>query len=125
MVGFDKEKIAQRINQLRKDKLITHDDRKQMLALLEDAEKSRDAWEELSDAVRKHVVLRWNTQELLSGKKELQGSEVLTLADALAQKTLVKIDVWAKVNGRFMEVERLISKQAKELGLENPASFLV
>lgn len=43
-------------------------------------------------------------QEILAGQKILQGSEVLSLADALAQKTLVKIDVWAKVNGRYIEV---------------------
>jgi hypothetical protein len=34
----------------------------------------------------------------------LQGFRKLTLEDALAEKTLVKLDAWAKVNGRWIEV---------------------
>lgn len=62
LVGFDPEHVKQEVARLRKSRLITRDDAKYILTLTKKlaSSLSHDDYEELSDSVRKQVVLRWS-----------------------------------------------------------------
>lgn len=106
LVGFDPARVEEEAKRLRRERLISFDELKRITALLAEmgTNPTKSQWEELSDIFRDHSVLRWNASEIAQGYKVLPGAEMLTLADAIAQKTLVKMDIWALVGGRYMEV---------------------
>lgn len=106
LIGFDATKIEKNVKRLAQEKLISFADMNRLIEIVRDINKrpSLSQWEELSGLLRDNQVLRWNTQELSQGYKILPGFRKLTLEDALGQKTLVKMDAWARVNGRWLEV---------------------
>eukprot|EP00053_Salpingoeca_punica_P009142 m.81944 g.81944 ORF g.81944 m.81944 type:complete len:528 (+) comp14893_c0_seq1:117-1700(+) len=59
---------------------------------------------ELKHAMKKHYVLRWSLQEVMQGWKELPQKRIIHLAEALGHPTITKCDVWAFVDGRYIEV---------------------
>jgi hypothetical protein len=63
-----------------------------------------DDWDKLYKAMRDYFIVRWNATEILQGYKILPGNVKLKLTDALKHKTMVKIDTWQYINGRFIEV---------------------
>lgn len=52
-------------------------------------------------------VLRWTPLEVIQGFKYLFDGKIITLSEALAMNTIVKLDVIAWVSGRFQSVEAL------------------
>jgi hypothetical protein len=106
LVGYNPTEIENRINRLVEGRLISFAEFRRLQGLIKKAGNSptMEQWEELQALIRDHQVLRWSLQEISQGYKMLQGFRKLTLEDALAEKTLVKLDAWAKVNGRWIEV---------------------
>ena len=82
------------LDRLRKQDLLTADEYQEGLTL---------RGENLDEFVRRFYVIRWNLEELVAGIKTLRGNVTLTLADALRAKTIVKIDLWAPINGNYNE----------------------
>jgi hypothetical protein len=66
-------------------------------------------YEKVTAILRKHYIIRWNIDEILSGVKHLRLGRTLTLRQALSMHQLVKMDMAALVNGRFMEVSNIWS----------------
>ena len=58
----------------------------------------------LHEEMRILYLCRWKLDELISGKKKLRTGKFLTLEEAITHKTIVKIDIWAPVNGTYTEV---------------------
>lgn len=58
----------------------------------------------LHEEMRGLFLCRWKINELISGKKKLRTGKYLTLEEAITHKTIVKIDIWAPVNGTYTEV---------------------
>lgn len=58
--------------------------------------------------IRQYRILRWSEKEILNGKIKLFPNISLKLKDAVKMKTPVKIDEWALINGRFVEVTNFI-----------------
>jgi hypothetical protein len=108
LLGYEVLNISSAITDLLDSKLILRDDYEVLHDLLHD-DPTREEWDRLNEMLRDYKVLRWTSQEILQGFKILPGSEKILLESALAQNTLVKIDLWAKVNGRFMEVTNFFS----------------
>lgn len=103
VIDYDLAFVKRKINELYADKLISLGRKKELLSLL----KPFPTFKEhalLSDEIRKHYILRWTTDEILRGYKILPKDVKLTLCSAIAQKTIVKIDIWAYINERFVEV---------------------
>lgn len=59
---------------------------------------------DLKGLVHDKQAVRWTAKEMLKGHKTLPNKVKLTLAEALTQKSIVKIDVWVLINGRFVEL---------------------
>ena len=53
-------------------------------------------------------VLRWNESELVKGYKFLPNGIRYTLEEASEDPTIVKIDAWAPINGRYVEVSNFM-----------------
>lgn len=93
---------------------IHEDDYKKMTKLIGFENINNDQWDELYESIRKYHVLRWKDKELLKGKKSLLGKRIKTLNDALHDKTMVKIDIWVNINGRYIEMSNFFILQYHE-----------
>lgn len=60
-----------------------------------------DDWHE---AARKYYVVRWTVDEVVRGTKVLLSGTALTLEEAITHDTLIKLDLWGKVDGNYTEI---------------------
>lgn len=82
-------------------------------------------WEELREGLRKHYILRWTTDDILRGWKMLPGKRHLSLPDALRHQSIVKVDLWAPVEGKYNEITNYFqviarNKTGKETIINQP-----
>lgn len=68
-----------------------------------------DDYDVINYIFRERMILRWNPQEILSGKKKLPGNKIITLNEALHSKSHVKIDEIALVDSKFVEITNFIA----------------
>lgn len=61
-------------------------------------------WENLNNELRKYYIVRWDLDELIDGVKVLKGDKILLLGDALTSNSIVKLDIWAPIKGRYNEI---------------------
>jgi len=52
---------------------------------------------------RDNYIVRWTIDEIISGNKKIS-SRVLSLKEAITHQSLIKLDLWAPVNGNYTEV---------------------
>jgi hypothetical protein len=60
---------------------------------------------------RNKYIIRWSSNDVLAGLKILDGGVVKTLVDALDDPTVVKFDIWAPIEGRYVEVSNFMILQ--------------
>lgn len=53
-------------------------------------------------------IVRWDAHELIKGYKLLPGNYKITLEQALSDPTIVKLDIWAPVEGRYIEASNFM-----------------
>lgn len=58
----------------------------------------------LDEYMRKKYIIRWTSNEIIRGFKDLTGGLRISLNSALHQKGHIKIDIWAPIDGRYIEV---------------------
>lgn len=97
------DKVTQQLMTLRRKKLLTSDEVGIMLELLRTGQL-----DQLKEILRKYSVVRWNEKELLAGIKILANGLRLTLKEAIRHPTIVKLDLWAPVNGNYTEVTNFL-----------------
>ena len=85
----------QELDKLLKEELITKKEY--------DMAKKQKTPEDLQEYMRQFRIVRWTLPELIQGYKILPKGIKLTLADALTDKTIVKIDLWSSLNGNYNE----------------------
>jgi hypothetical protein len=66
------------------------------------------AYDYIFDLVRNKWVLRWTKEDILRSYKILSNGEKYTLAEAIRDETMVKIDLISLVNHKFVEVTNII-----------------
>jgi hypothetical protein len=66
-----------------------------------------DQYDLLTKLLRAHYPLRWTADEIIQGRKTLPLGKVVTLEQALTMFQLVKMDLAAQVNGKYMEVSNI------------------
>eukprot|EP00047_Mylnosiga_fluctuans_P021272 m.102665 g.102665 ORF g.102665 m.102665 type:complete len:719 (+) comp8830_c0_seq2:8-2164(+) len=105
LVQYRPDELRECITKLCDDGWLSADEAAELLAHVHPDSgctfKEHDA---LRRAARRHYVLRWTLDELLAGVKELPRNRKITLTEALKIPTLTKCDVWALVDGRYIEV---------------------
>lgn len=103
LTGYDQFRIIDSIAVLYIRKLLTKEEAVAIIRMTP-ARPTAYEYQKLRDAVRQHYVLRWSAKELLQGYKKLRLGKKIQLVDALKQGTIVKADLWALIDDRFMEV---------------------
>lgn len=103
VIGFNANRVKADVKKLHCDNLITSTEHAHLLSLVKD-EPNFLQHSALQSAIKEHYVLRWTLEELKNGYKMRPNDTKITLGKALIQKTIVKIDVWSCINGRFTEV---------------------
>lgn len=76
----------------------------------------------LEKVVRSKYVIRWSIEELIKGEKELPLGVMLSLENALSMKSIVKIDIWVYLSGRYVEMTNwymILYKDAKTRNIKN------
>ena len=111
LTGYSSKAVRARVDELVDAGLLSDDEARVILGLVV-AAPDYVQHKELLDAVKKRCVLRWSIDELIAGKKELPAGKTVTLQDALGQQTVVKMDVWALLGGRFIELTNWINLSA-------------
>ena len=105
--GYDYKELKEITRCLREKRLITNQDFKEINDLLVDR-ISISKWTILYKFCRDFWIIRWSLNELIAGKK-LMGLKIaekkhIKLSEALKHRTVCKLDLWAPINNRYMEV---------------------
>ena len=105
--GYKYDSLKKTLIKLRTKRLLTNADFKEINDLVRQ-KISISKWTILYKFCRKFWIIRWDLEELIAGEKSL-GIKIakkknITLKEALSHKTLCKLDLWAPVNGRFIEI---------------------
>lgn len=67
--------------------------------------RAGDDLEEFQEALRQKRVLRWTPEDIIQGRKQLPGGITLLFKEALAQPSVVKLDVVTWIQLRFQSIE--------------------
>jgi hypothetical protein len=90
------ENVINKVNELRKQELISNEEYQVII----DSQNLN----EIDKILRDHYVIRWTADEVLKGEKLLPGGGMITLQQAMRQKSKINIEIIAYVNGRFIDV---------------------
>nr|QBK88130.1 MAG: nucleotidyl transferase [Marseillevirus LCMAC202] len=113
IVNYNSNKIIEDMNELYKKKLLTKTEMNNLYALAK-PETTLEDWNELKEALRKLYTVRWSLKDLEDGKKKLVGGKVITLSDAISQGTIIKIDIFTQINGRYTEVTNFFALSGRD-----------
>lgn len=95
------------INNLYNSNLLSEDEFKIIQDVINLSIANRAAqleYETLVELLRKHLILRWNVEEILLEVKRLPGGELINLYDAIKQKSQINIEIITYFNGRFIDM---------------------
>lgn len=103
LLNYSPKRIRAAIEELFRHGLITKREHTEWLSLVLDRPNyvQHDA---LHQAIRTRSVLRWSIPEILKGVKKLPQNASIRLQDAIMHKTVTKLDVYAFVMDRLMEI---------------------
>lgn len=76
-----------------------------------------DSFDTVIKIIRSYYILRWTADEILMGQMKRRG-EVFGLYGALKDKTMVKIDEYVFMNGKFIEITNVYGLTYMENGKE-------
>lgn len=107
IVGYDATKIREDFTELYDLKIISKKELNDYLKYVPD-QIDQLGYEELYEKLREKWLLRWSGDEILQGYKTVSGDRIITLAEAINMPTMTKIDMWQKVNERFLEFSNVL-----------------
>lgn len=107
IIDYDNyENIVNQINNLYNENLLSTNEY-QILSQYPDLEV-------IEDILRDHLIIRWTADEVLKGSKILPGGKMMTLQEAMKQKSKINIEIIAYVNDRFIDVSNFFILAMKE-----------
>ena len=106
--------IKSKMRDFRDANLISNDEYKKVLKLVKSKLSPYTFYELEHKYLREWCVVRWSLDEMIKGEKKIRGGKVLTLAEAITHDTIVKIDIWSKVDERYIEVTNFFLLVAKD-----------
>ena len=101
--GYDQYRIVDAIANLYTRELLSKEEAIELISLVVKRPRSNEH-QKLKEAIRQRYVVRWAIDELIKGYKMLPQGKKLYLSAALSHGTVVKADLWALIDDRFMEV---------------------
>ena len=110
LVGYNKRNVVAELRRLHTEKLLSKKELNKLIDLLPPNSRDRyiPQWEMFKDTFRKYYVVRWSLDAVIRGYKNIgpKNNKIkLDLQDAVAHRTIVKLDAWAEVDKNlFTEV---------------------
>ena len=102
---YNPKQIKQDLIKLYNEKLLTKSEYEKIMKLVIDKPTMKPKeFHDLYMALRKYFIIRWKPEEIIKGYKILPGNKKILLKDAINQKSIVKIDMWAPFQGKYIEV---------------------
>ena len=109
--GFNYTVFKKEIRELRTKRLITNHDFKFLEELVKKNISMSD-WIKVYDFCKVYWTVRWTPGELIKGEKKIgikiAKKKILKLTVALTHNTICKLDLWAPVNDRYMEITNFL-----------------
>ena len=76
---------------------------------------TKQEWDILHEYINTFYILRWDLDELVVGYKEISNKNKkypieikIKLEDAIQSKSICKIDLWAPINGKYLEITNFL-----------------
>lgn len=107
IVGYYVNEIRITLKYLFAEKFLNEKEYKHLLSLVPD-KIDQISHEKLFEALRDKWLLRWTVKEIKQGYKMLAPKRKFTLAEAINQPTMTKIDMWTNLNEKFIEVSNVL-----------------
>ena len=101
--GYNPFKIRSKITSIHEYKLLSNEDMRKWLNKVIDS-PSVSEYRDLEQAIRSKYVVRWTLDDVLKGYVTLPFGKIFKLEDAIASKSIVKIDIWRCLNNRYVEI---------------------
>jgi hypothetical protein len=125
LVGYERKKAEARVVEMHKKGLLTDAEFKHTMDMLQEAGDRPDAeaWLHLCESLRFEVV-RWTLDDIRKGEQTVRGNRVLTLAEAIAQDALFKVDcvIWNASVSRYQDLSLIYEVQDSKGNVVNDAS---
>jgi hypothetical protein len=99
LIDINDPDIIEKFETLYNNNVITKKELNQIKILHQNSQN-----DELEELIRNMQVIRWTENEILKGFKKIRGNIKLTLIDAMKGHSNIKIDIWAPINGRYIEI---------------------
>jgi hypothetical protein len=122
LAGYKPAKIREQIQNIKEKGLLTADEADTWFQAVVD-QPSILEYMDLEAAIRKKYVVRWSLDELIAKEKALPYGSMLRLEKAVAQKSIVKIDIWVRLQKRFIEVTNFYDLRYKATGTIIPMNL--
>jgi len=111
--GYHADIVKEQIGELYEQGLLSSDEYRTWISLVV-SRPDFMSHKKLVDAIRKKLVLRWTIREIGRGYKVLQNTIRITLEEAVKQETIVKVDIYAFVANRFIEITNFFFLKNKD-----------
>ena len=103
-INYDKntvqKKMAEKIQEL---SFLKNIDKDELMMYL-----SKRDYSNFNEKIHNLYVIRWEIADLLKGYKK-HNNEIIYLKDAIAHHEIVKLDVWYKLNNRYVEITNFMN----------------
>lgn len=103
VIDYDRKLIKRKIDNLKSQNLLTQKEYNKILKFLKININITD-WEKLKKFINDKYIIRWDIDEIIKGQKKLRGNKILYLDEAISHDTVCKIDIWAQINNRYIEI---------------------
>ena len=106
VIGYNARIVLRDLDNIRDQGLFTPEEYERLASLVVDKPEqlSVNDYYMLFVELRKFYILRWTPEEILSGFKMQPGNRKIFLDEAIASQSIVKLDVYAPIEGRYVEV---------------------
>lgn len=103
ITGFDQASARRQLAGLRQQGLLSAAEFNEASRLLR-GQMTPERYTEFYDFLRDRYIVRWTLDEIIQGSKLLPLNKRLSLSDALTHKSVIKLDLWAPLDGNYNEI---------------------
>jgi hypothetical protein len=114
IVDYSPSKIKETCVQLKQNKLFTNKEFTAVIKLIK-KKPTISEWHTLQEYMRSFYILRWDLFDLINGYIHVRSTvdkkneEIkIKLVDAIQDKAICKLDLWAPINGKYIEITNFL-----------------
>lgn len=123
IIGFNKNKVLEKVNDLKDLKIITPKDHLYFKNKIETIGNDPKEFIELQDAIRPNV-LRWKPEDIKRGYVILPNSHRVSLLEAINTNAISKLDVIAFLGDRYVEITMMYEFHINDKIINPPSKDL-